>query len=213
MVGEYRQNRRYGVPGSGTVLVLLSAAFDAALCNLACVADRLGAGDFLVGPGDGKAAPHEVRVALHGLMLVLCHHFRARSTTAEALLFTLLNACISGLTLCFLLNGEFLAGMRGIAVLPAALALLAFVWLVLLLKGWAVLCWQYLAPGRCRHAGRDAYREMEDQVTLEEYEAQTLRYDKRQFGNHATLTRALARRQRRALSETLLSLQKSDSMD
>ena len=194
VVGEYRQNRQYGVAGSSTVLVLLSAAFDAALCNIACVGDRLGVGDFLVGPGDGKAAPQEVRVALHGLLLVLCHHFRARSTAAEALLFTLLNACISGLTLCFLLNGQLLVGMKAVVHLPAANALLAFVWLVLLLKGWAVLCWQHLAPERCRHAGRDAYREIEDQVTLEEYEAQTLQYDKRQFGNYAALMRALARR-------------------
>lgn len=194
VVGEYRQNRQYGVPGSSTVLVLLSAAFDAALCNLACVGDRLGVGDFLVGPGDGKAAPQEVRVALHGVMLVLCHHFRARSTAAEALLFAGLNTCVSGLTLCFLLNDQFLVGMKAVVVLPAANALLAFVWLVLLLKGWAVLCWQYLAPERYRLAGRDAYREIEDQVTLEEYEAQTLQFDKRQFGNYATLMRALARR-------------------
>ena len=125
-------------------------------------------------------------------MLILCHHFRNRSSTSEVLAFTVLNSVICVLTLFFLVDEHFFDALKAAADLRTAGAMVVYVWMMLSLKAWMVHCWHYFAGAR--NSSKDAYQQIEDQVTLEEYEDMTLQFHKRQFRDHARLARRLVQR-------------------
>ena len=94
--------------------------------------------------------------------------WRNRSITNETNMLVIFNIFSLLVTLTFVLEDPRLAGIEFIAHSPSYLAMMLFMWLLLCLKNYCKLVWQFLISSR--KSTLMTYQMIEDRLLYEEYE-------------------------------------------
>ena len=167
--GEYKFNKSHSMTVFDFSGVISSSVFDAILFCLfygAWAASFLHQ-DLLIAQ-DGKNMAWQSSTSCNSIILSLFQYWRHRSTLCVTKAFAFLNFFTFFISLSFIAEDEYMAGMRMLTGSPNSLGIMVFILLCLYLKQQVRQFYSFWAPKQKNLVER--YQTIEDRLYMEEYE-------------------------------------------
>ena len=150
-------------------------------------------------------------VALNSIILSLFQFYRHRSTVCATKVFLFLNGFTFTISLLFIGEDEYLAGIEKIFNSPNSIGIMIFLFLTLMLKYNVRQFYSFWSPRQKQNVER--YQIIEDRLYMEEYEDPEQQFEIRDSVNFSNLVKQIEDTKLFSINQNLLKVHRSDSMD
>jgi len=148
---------------------------------------------------------------MNSVILSLFQYWRHRSTLCATKAFLFLNFFTSFISLAFIAEDEYLAGLNMIVQSPNSIGIMLFILLALLMKQHVRLFYSFWSPRNKELVER--YQIIEDRLYMEEYEDPDQQFEIRDSVSFANLVKQIEDTKLFSINQNLLKVHRSDSMD